>query len=257
MKSSHLKLVERTVLRPVAATRKPNAAYRVREHLTEAEMDKLLAALKRNRHGHRDWLTGLLIYRHGLRVSEACDLRWDDIDLAKRTIIIRRLKGSNDSTHYLERDELTGLKALQRSYAKRGINSAWVFVNERGQPFGRMGIARMIERAGEAAKLPFPVHVRCGIRPGTPWPTEGWTLADCSISWVTLALRTRYAIPRCRLSRSKTSGARRPAIVHKPPLVRVCNYPPPTRSRPWPNDACCNDSTNLNGAICDLASILG
>jgi integrase len=24
--------------------------------------------------------------RHGLRVSEACDLRWDDINLAKRTI---------------------------------------------------------------------------------------------------------------------------------------------------------------------------
>ena len=66
-----------------------NDAYRVREHLTEAEMDKLLAALKRNRHGHRDWLIGLIIYRHGLRVSEACDLRWDDIDLPKRTIIVR------------------------------------------------------------------------------------------------------------------------------------------------------------------------
>jgi integrase len=78
-------------------------AYRVREHLTEAEMDELLAALKRNRHGHRDWLIGLMIYRHGLRVSEACDLRWDDLDLTKRTIIVRRLKGSNDSTHYLER----------------------------------------------------------------------------------------------------------------------------------------------------------
>jgi hypothetical protein len=34
--------------------------YRVREHLTGAEMDKLLAALKCNR-----WLIGLLIYRHG------------------------------------------------------------------------------------------------------------------------------------------------------------------------------------------------
>jgi site-specific recombinase XerD len=34
-----------------------------------------------------------------------------------------------------------------------------VFVNERGLPFGRMGIARMIERAGDAAGLPFPVHV--------------------------------------------------------------------------------------------------
>ena len=34
-----------------------------------------------------------------------------------------------------------------------------MFINKRGQPFGRMGVARMIERAGEAAGLPFPVHV--------------------------------------------------------------------------------------------------
>jgi integrase len=63
-----------SVMRPV---RKPNAEYRVREHLTESEIEKLLAALRRNRNGQRDWLIGLMIYRHGLRVSEACDLRWD------------------------------------------------------------------------------------------------------------------------------------------------------------------------------------
>lgn len=49
-----------------------------------------------------------------------------------------------------------GLKRLQREQEPR---SAYIFVNERGQPFGRMGIGRMIERAGEAAKLPVPVHV--------------------------------------------------------------------------------------------------
>ena len=100
-----------TVMRPV---RRPNTEYRVREHLTEAEVAKLLAALRANRHGPRDWLIGLMIYRHGLRVSEACDLRWDDIDLAARTIVIRRLKGSRDRTHYLERDELAGLRRLAR-----------------------------------------------------------------------------------------------------------------------------------------------
>jgi type 1 fimbriae regulatory protein FimB/type 1 fimbriae regulatory protein FimE len=127
--------------------------------MTEAELKKLFDALKKNRHGHRDWLIALLIYRHGLRVSEACDLRWDDIDLPKRTITIRRLKGSQDSSHYLERDEVSGLKALQRLSAVQGCGSSYLFVNERGQPFGRMGIARMVERAGKAANLPFPVHV--------------------------------------------------------------------------------------------------
>jgi type 1 fimbriae regulatory protein FimB/type 1 fimbriae regulatory protein FimE len=142
-----------------AKGRQRNEAYRVREHLTEAEMGKLLAALKRNRHGHRDWLIGLITYRHSLRVSEACDFRWDDIDLRKRTIIVRRLKRSTDSIHYLKRDELNGNKLLQRQQQAEGVKAAYVFINERGQPFGRMGIGRMIERAGEAARLPFPVHV--------------------------------------------------------------------------------------------------
>ena len=142
-----------------AKGRQGNEVYRVREHLTEAEIEKLLTALRQNRYGHRDWLIGLMIYRHGLRVSEACDLRWDDIDLTKRTIIVRRLKGSTDSSHYLERDEHKALGELWRANAKNGIKSDYVFLNERGRPFGRMGIGRMIERAGEAAKLPFPVHM--------------------------------------------------------------------------------------------------
>ena len=70
-KAKHLRLVKPSVKRTVATGRKANTDYRVREHLTEAEMTKLLGALKQNRHGHRDWLIGLLIYRHGLRVSEA------------------------------------------------------------------------------------------------------------------------------------------------------------------------------------------
>jgi hypothetical protein len=58
----------------------------------------------------------------------------------ERSDHFRRLKGSTDSVHYLERDELAGLKRLQR---EREPKAAYVFVNERGQPFGRMSIARI------------------------------------------------------------------------------------------------------------------
>jgi integrase len=164
--------------------RRANDAYRVREHLTEAEIEKLLAALKGNRHGHRDWLIGLVIYRHGLRVSEACDLRWDDIDLRKRTITVRRLKGSTDSVHYLERDEMNGLKLLQRQQQANRTKGAYVFINERGQPFGRMGIGRMVERAGEAARLPFRCMSTCYAIPrDTHWRAEEWTRGGSSTSW--------------------------------------------------------------------------
>ena len=184
-----------------------------REHyqtLRHRRLDKLLAALKRNRYGHRDWLIGLLIYRHGLRVSEACDLRWDDIDLTKRTIIVRRLKGSTDSSHYLERDEHKALGELWRANAKNARKSDYVFVNERGQPFGRMGIARMIERAGEAAKLPFPVHVHM-LRhsTGTHWRHAEWIPDGSSIISAMPASRIRCAIRRCRPEPSRICGARR------------------------------------------------
>jgi integrase len=157
MNTPRLKLVKTSDLRTVPPGRKSNAACgRVREHLTDDEMKLLLGALKRNRHGQRDHLVGLLIWRHGLRVSEACDLRWDDLDLPRRTIEVRRLKGSTDSTHYLDRDEVNGLKRLQREQEPK---NAYVFTTERRGPFKRAGIAAMIERAGIAAGIGFPIHV--------------------------------------------------------------------------------------------------
>ncbi len=195
--AKQLKLVKSIVMRPVRKGRKPNSQYRTREHLTEAEVGKLLNALKQNRHGHRDWLIALMIYRHGLRVSEACDLRWDDIDLTKRTVIVRRLKGSTDSSHYLERDELSGLKRLKREQDIAGIASCYVFVNERGQPFGRMGIARIAERAGEASGLTFRVHFICsGTVRVMLWPTVAWTRDGSSIFLGTLASPILSATPR-------------------------------------------------------------
>ena len=176
-----------SVMRPV---RRPNAEYRVREHLTESEVSELLAALKGNRHGPRNWLIGLMIYRHGLRVSEACDLRWDDIDLAARTIVIRRLKGSRDSTHYLERDELGGLRRLPRQ-------SAYVFVNERGQPFGRMGIARLMNELAKQQGFPSRFTFTCSAIPAaTPWRTRGWIREGSSTTWATLRSPTRCDIQR-------------------------------------------------------------
>ena len=60
--------------------RRPNAELRTREHLTEREVARLIEAAKKNRHAHRDSTMVLLAYRHGLRASELCDLRWDQVD---------------------------------------------------------------------------------------------------------------------------------------------------------------------------------
>ena len=101
-----------------------------RQALTQDELDRLFAALKGNRHGHRDYMVALVTFLHGLRVSELIDLRWDDVDWRKGTIAIRRLKGSIDGTHYLERDEAIGLKRLQREQEPRRPH---IFTSERGE----------------------------------------------------------------------------------------------------------------------------
>src|SRR5262249_10783725 len=62
--------------------RLPNSAYRVREYLTEKEVDRLIeVARKRGRNGARDAAAILLAYRHGLRAAELCALRWAQVDL--------------------------------------------------------------------------------------------------------------------------------------------------------------------------------
>ena len=47
-----------------------------------------------------------------------------------------------------------------------------IYAGLAGHPFGRMGIGRMIERAGETAKLPFPVHVHM-LRHSTGYALAG------------------------------------------------------------------------------------
>ena len=94
--------------------RKPNAAYRSREHLTEREVERLIEAAKDNRWGHRDATTVLLAFRHGLRSSELVDLRWEQADLENAVLHVRRVKQGTPATHPLTGRELRALGRLQR-----------------------------------------------------------------------------------------------------------------------------------------------
>lgn len=141
--------------RAVPPGRRRNADYRKREHMTAAEIDKLIDTAKGNRHGHRDSTMILVAFRHGFRASEICDLTWDAIDLDAAEMHVRRLKGGKASTHPIRGDELRALRRLRKDQESRSV---FVFVNEREQPFNREGFNWLVKRAGKKAKLAFPVH---------------------------------------------------------------------------------------------------
>jgi site-specific recombinase XerD len=57
------------------------------------------------------------------------------------------------STHPLLGNELRALRVL-----KREAKSPFIFVSERGAPFSVSGLAKLIERAGIEAEMPFKIH---------------------------------------------------------------------------------------------------
>ena len=72
-----------------------------RKRLVFAEVEKLLEAVKDSRNAARDRCLLLLMFRHGLRVSEACGLVLSQVDTESRVLHVARLKHGLSTTHPL------------------------------------------------------------------------------------------------------------------------------------------------------------
>jgi type 1 fimbriae regulatory protein FimB len=80
-----------------------------RKHITATEVDELIAAAKGSRNEARDRCFLLLMFRHGLRVSEACGLELSQVDTESRVLHVARLKKGLSTTHPLRPEEITGI----------------------------------------------------------------------------------------------------------------------------------------------------
>jgi type 1 fimbriae regulatory protein FimB len=69
-----------------------------RKHLTSREVERLIEATKGSRNETRDHCLLLLMFRHGLRVSEACRMKLDQVDTESRVLHVARLKGGLSTT---------------------------------------------------------------------------------------------------------------------------------------------------------------
>lgn len=140
---------------PKPPRRRKNTELRTREYLTEAEIERLKKAARHyGRNGERNELLIALAYRHGLRVSELCALRWSQVDFAAQRLHVARRKGSLSGVHLLHGPELR----LLRRHQRKSEPGAFLFMNERGTPMTEAGFRKQLARIGQAAGFAFGVH---------------------------------------------------------------------------------------------------
>ena len=141
-----------------------DAHERRKDYLSDEEMKLLLAGAKKSRWGQRNYLLLLMMYRHGLRVTEAISIQRNDINLNTGRLWVWRLKNSLSVEHPIAGDEL---RAIKRYLKIRNTDLPWLFVNERGQPLTRQAVNYIIKVAAEEAGLshvhPHMLRHSCGF----------------------------------------------------------------------------------------------
>src|SRR6516162_6477161 len=119
---------------------------RSRAYLTPDEVQKLLEASRKegfSRNRERDYCLLLLMFRHGLRVSEACQIRVRDIDLKAKVIHIQRLKHGNPTSQPMYQGEVGAVNAWLKV---RGNDDGFLFLSERKQPISRFTVCVLIRK---------------------------------------------------------------------------------------------------------------
>ena len=129
-----------------------------RKHITVREVEKLMAATKGSRFEARDRCLLLMMFRHGLRVSEACALQLDQVDTESRVMHVARLKKGLSTTHPLRGDELRVIKAWLADRATMKASGKAFFVSQHRKALNRRTAWLTIRKYGDLAGLELPTH---------------------------------------------------------------------------------------------------
>ena len=129
-----------------------------RKHLTGREVERLIEATRGSRNEARDRCMLLLMFRHGLRVSEACRMKLDRVDTESRVLHVARLKGGLSTTQPLRSDELRVIGVWLKERARMKPTGKTFFVSEQRTPLHRSTVNLALRKYSAAASLPLLAH---------------------------------------------------------------------------------------------------
>lgn len=104
---------------------------KVKNWVTASEVAALRKASRKTRNPARNELIILMLYRNGLRVSEFCHIKLEQLNLDQATVFVKRYKNGIDGMHPIAGDEL---RLLRRYLRERESELPWLFASERGSP---------------------------------------------------------------------------------------------------------------------------
>ena len=129
-----------------------------RKHLTGLEVGQAPCRHQGNPKRGPGPLFLFLMFRNGLRVSEACGLNLSQVDTESRVLHVARLEKGLSTTHPLRPDELRVIKGWMVERKKMDPQTDTFFISERRGPMSRKTAWLAIRNYGELAGLSLAAH---------------------------------------------------------------------------------------------------
>lgn len=133
---------------------------KTRRYITQGEWNTLMSTIPHDEDYARDRCILIMMYIHGLRVSELTNILLSSIDLESNEIYIRRMKNGFSTTHPIQEEEKIWLMKWLESREKKlgGKSSPWLFISARKEKISRQQVYTLVRHYGEMANLPIRLH---------------------------------------------------------------------------------------------------
>lgn len=128
-------------LNPTLNLKAPRHTNKLPETLSYNEVNKILEVIPKDTwRGYRDYVIFDLMYASGIRVSELCNLKKEDVNIENNFLIVKSGKGSKDRITLMGESSAENIKKyIELSNDKQKVLD-YLFITERGKNFTRQAI---------------------------------------------------------------------------------------------------------------------